>query len=100
MVVALTMAACVTEQAGEQPDAGVDAWTADLSICTEMERATTAAPDIAEVVIEGRIVTPGTYTFEDKVTRTTWVRRMGDRVGSYGVSEGATVLRCVWRDAL
>src|SRR5689334_3373216 len=101
IVLFLALAACGDNHLEALPDAGQLA-AIDPTSCDGLEAITEPAPDIGEVLLATRVITPGvSYTCDGATTWTYWSRRRVDNgeVGSYGKFKiGST--DCAWFAAL
>jgi hypothetical protein len=93
--------ACGDNDLDPLPDAGSLA-AIDPTSCEGLAAISEPAPDLGEVLLETRVITPGvSYTCDGERTWTYWARRRVDdgRIGSYGKFRIAST-ECAWFDAL
>jgi hypothetical protein len=98
---AFSLAACGDNHLEPTLDAGRSA-PLDPTSCEGLGAISEPAPDVGEVLLETRVITPGiSYTCDGVRVWSYWARRRLDdgRLGSYGKFRIAST-ECAWFDAL
>jgi hypothetical protein len=98
ILVSLVLAACGDNFSDE---IALDA-IHDPTTCDGLAAITAAAPDVGEVLLEQRVITPSiSYTCDGETTWTYWTRRRMDdgRLGSFGKFRDNST-ECAWFDAI